>query len=168
MKKRATTYARVSGDDRRKEGRNLEGQLAMYREYCTEQGYRIVAELAEDDRGASGADWNLPKLNQALDMARAGEFDVLVTRELDRLSRRLAKQLIVEEEFKRCGVEIQYVLGEYPDTPEGNLNKNIKAVIAEYEREKINQRMTRGRRRVVKSGKVMLHGGNKAPYGYRL
>lgn len=80
----------------------------------------------------------------------------------------MAKQLVIEGEFKRCGVEIEYILAEYPDTPEGQLSKNIKAVIAEYEREKINQRMTRGRRRVVKSGKVMLHGGNKAPYGYRL
>jgi DNA invertase Pin-like site-specific DNA recombinase len=60
-----------------------------------------VAELAEDDRGASGADWSLPKLNQALDMARAGEFDVFVTRELDRFARSLAKQLVIEGEFKR-------------------------------------------------------------------
>jgi DNA invertase Pin-like site-specific DNA recombinase len=60
-----------------------------------------VAELAEDDRGASGADWDLPKLNEALDMARENGFDVLVTRELDRFASPLAKQLVVESEFKR-------------------------------------------------------------------
>lgn len=83
MSKRALTYARVSYDDRKNEARNLEGQSEDGRAYVKEKGYRIVAELAEDDRGASGADWDLPKLNQALDMARAGEFDVFVTRELD-------------------------------------------------------------------------------------
>ena len=53
------------------------------------------------------------------------------------------------------------------DTPEGRLNKHIRATIAEFEREKIAQRMTRGRRNAVKKGKVMLH-GDKPPYGYRL
>jgi DNA invertase Pin-like site-specific DNA recombinase len=51
-----------------------------------------VAELAEDVQGASGASFELPKLNRVLDMAEAGEFDVLAVRELDRLSRNLAKQ----------------------------------------------------------------------------
>ena len=47
---RAVLYARVSSDDRGKEGRNLAGQLEMGREYAQERGYAIVAELAEDDR----------------------------------------------------------------------------------------------------------------------
>jgi len=166
MSKRAVLYARVSYDDRKNKARNLEGQIEDGRAYCQERGYRIVAELAEDDRGASGYDWDLPMLGQALDMARAGELDVFVTRELDRFARNLAKQLVIESEFKRYGVVVEYILGEYPDTPEGNLNKNIKAVIAEYERLKIKERMTRGLRRVCKDGKVMLH-GNKPPYGYR-
>jgi site-specific DNA recombinase len=168
MSKRALIYARVSYDDRKNEARNLEGQVEDGQAYCQEKDYRIVAELAEDDRGASGADWDLPKLNQALDMARAGEFDVLVVRELDRFARGLAKQLVIEAEFKRHGVEVEYVLGEYPDTPEGNLQKNIKAVIAEYERLKIEERMTRGRRRIITDGKVIVHGGGKSPYGYHL
>jgi site-specific DNA recombinase len=167
MTKRALIYARVSYDDRKNESRNLEGQVEDGQAHCQEKGHRIVAELAEDDRGASGANWDLPMLNQALDMARAGEFDVLVTRELDRFARGLAKQLVVESEFKRLGVDVEYTDATYPDTPEGQLNKNIRAVIAEFEREKINQRMTRGRRNVVRGGRVMLH-GNAAPYGYKV
>ena len=145
MNKRAVLYARVSSDDRGKDGRNLSGQLEMGREYALRQGHVIVAELAEDDRGASGAAFELEQLNQIRKMASAGEFDTLVVREIDRLSRNLAKQLIVEEELKRAGVEIDYVLGDYPDTPEGNLQKNIKACMAEYERLKIAERNTRGR-----------------------
>ena len=118
----------------------------MCRNFALSKGHRIVAELSEDDRGASGASFDLEKLNQALEMASNRELDVLVVRELDRLARSLAKQLIVEQQFKRAGVQIEYVLGEYPDTPEGNLMKNVRAVVAEYERLKINERMTRGRR----------------------
>jgi site-specific DNA recombinase len=99
-------------------------------------------------------------------MAKNHEFDILVVREIDRFARSLAKQLIIEQEFKRHRVQIEYVQGEYPDTPEGSLNKNIKAVIAEYERLKINERMVRGRRQKVKAGNIVVHG--RPPYGYRL
>jgi site-specific DNA recombinase len=164
MQKRAVLYARVSSDDRGRDGRNLAGQLEMAREYAQKKGYAIVAELAEDDRGASGASFELPKLGEVLEMAEAGDFDVLVPREIDRLSRNLAKQLVVEEELQRKGVEVDYVLGDYPDTPEGRLNKHIRATIAEYEREKIIERMARGRQLKVKAGNVIVHG--KPPYGY--
>lgn len=96
MTKRAVLYARVSGDDRHRDDRNLIGQLDMCREYAEQHGYEIVDELAEDDRGASGAAFDLPQLTKVREMARERVFDVLVVREIDRLSRSLAKQLIVE------------------------------------------------------------------------
>ena len=74
--------------------------------------------------------------------------------------------MIVEEELKRAGVTIKYVLADYEDTPEGRLSKHIRATIAEYEREKIRERMVRGKRNKVKSGNVILH-GYRPPYGYR-
>ena len=102
--KRAVLYARVSGDDRGNDGRNLTGQLDMCREHALKREWDIVAELAEDDRGASGASFELPQLDRVREMAQAGDFDVLVVREIDRLSRNLAKQLIVEEELRRAGL----------------------------------------------------------------
>ena len=164
MTKRAVLYARVSGDDRGRDGRNLAGQLEMCRDYALDKGWQVVAELAEDDRGASGAAFELPELTRVRDMAQAHEFDVLITRELDRLSRRLAKQLFVEEELKHQGVEITYVLGEYADTAEGSLMKNIKASVAEYERLKVTERMVRGRNLKVKAGSVLVQ--QRPPYGY--
>ena len=49
---------------------------------------------------------------------------------------------------------------------ESVLNKNIKAVIAEYERLKISERMSRGRRQKVRDGYVLV--GRRSPYGYRV
>ena len=165
MTTRAVLYARVSSDDRSKDGRNLTGQLGMCREHALTKGYQIIAELAEDDRGASGASFDLEKLNEALEMAHNREFDTLVVREIDRFARSLAKQLIVEEQLRRSGVQIEYVLGEYPATPEGSLMKNVKASVAEYERLKIAERTTRARRAKVRDGHVVIH--HKAPYGYQ-
>jgi site-specific DNA recombinase len=73
---------------------------------------------------------------------------------------------VVEEELQSAGVSIEYVLSEYPDIPGGKLNKHIKASIAEYEREKIKERLTRGRRWKVKDGHVLVHG--RPPCGYKL
>ncbi|MCL4296113.1 MAG: recombinase family protein [Anaerolineae bacterium] len=164
---RAVTYARVSSDDRQNDRRNIIlGQQELCREYIHRKNYLLIEEVAEDDRGASGKDRGLEGLLKVLALAQAGQFDVLIVREMDRLARGLIKQLLVEEELKACGVRIEYVLGEYPDNPEGRLNKHIKAVIAEYEREKISQRTQRGRRNKVRQGHVSV--GGHAPYGYRV
>lgn len=162
MSKRAVLYARVSRDDAYNSTSSLAGQLDMCRALAAERGYVVIAELADND--VSGARMDAPELGRALDMARAGQFDVLIARELDRLSRSLAKQLIVEEDLKRAGVSIEYALGEYPDTPEGSLNKNIKAVVAEYERLKVVERLARGRMNKVSSGSVLV--STRPPFGY--
>jgi hypothetical protein len=87
-----------------------------------------------------------------------------VVRELDRLARNLAKQLYVEQQLKRAGVEIRYALYDYPDTPEGNFQKHVRAIVAELEREKIIERTVRGRRHAARSGSVLV--GKSPPYGY--
>lgn len=155
---RAVIYARVSGDDRG----SLAGQLDMGRAYAVDHGYTVMAELSED--WVSGAAMDAPELQRALDMAMTGSFDVLIVREMDRLARDLVKQMMVEEQLHKAGVAIEYVLGEYPNTPEGTLNKQIRAVVAEYERQKITERSIRGRRASSKAGHVL---GGRAPYGYR-
>ena len=155
MTKRAVTYARVSYDDRDNEGRNLDSQLEMCRDYAAKQGYTIVAELAEDDRGASGADLDLPQLSRVLDMAKGNEFDVFIIRELDRLARDIVKQMIVERDLKKAGVAIEYVLYQFPPGPTGDLSRHMMAAIAEYQRQDAIVKTARGRRNMVKEGKVM-------------
>ena len=41
VSKRAMLYARVSGDDRGNDGRNLQGQIEMCRDYAHSCGYGI-------------------------------------------------------------------------------------------------------------------------------
>ncbi len=105
-------------------------------------------------------------MNEVRELAQARLFEVLVVREIDRLSRNLAKQLIVEDELKRAGVSIEYVLGEYPDTPEGNLMKHVRASVSEYQRLKIIERMVRGRYLKAKSGGILV--AKHPPFGYSL
>ena len=122
MSERAIVYARVSGDDRGKG--NLSDQLEMGREYALSKGYQIVTELAEDEKGASGYEMDLPQLTHALEMARDNALDVLIVRDLGRFARRLVKQLVVEREFIEAGIRVEDVLGKYPNTPEGRLSSD--------------------------------------------
>jgi DNA invertase Pin-like site-specific DNA recombinase len=75
-----------------------------------------VAELAEDERGMSGSSLDRSQLNCMLAMARAGQFDALVVRDLHRLSRDLGNLLILEKELGQHGVQITSVqqAGEMP------------------------------------------------------
>ena len=161
--KRCCVYSRISYYDR--DSDSLKSQVEQCREYAAQNGYTIVAELQEDDRGASGADFDLPALNRALELARNNKIDILVTREMDRFARGLAKQILTEREFNNAGVSVEYVIGAYDNSPEGVLQKHVRAIIAEYEREKISERMTRGRLRSVRRGNVWV--GHIPPFGYR-
>ena len=165
LTKRAVLYARVSYDDRGTEGRNLEGQLEMCRKHALDRGYQVVGEFAEDMRGARGADLDLEKLNAVLDLAEVGGFDVLVVREMDRLSRDTWKQGYLTNALAGHDCTIEFVLYDFPPTPEGELQRNILASFAEYEAKKIAQRLARGRRRRVLAGHVSVSG--RPPYGYR-
>lgn len=165
MAKRAVLYARVSYDDRATEGRNLAAQLELCRAYAQQRGYDVVAELAEDMRGARGSDLDLDKLNQILDMAEKGTFDVLIVREMDRLSRDTWKQEYIANGLDRHGCAIEYALYDFPPTPEGDLQRGMLSQFAQYEARKISQRMARGRRGRVKAGNVFVSG--RPPYGYR-
>lgn len=159
---RAVLYSRTSGLDR--ERISHEAQIELCREYAGQRHYIVVAELSEDETGISGADFDAPVLNRILDMARGDQFDVLICREIDRLARSLAKQLVFESEFDTCGVRVEYALDTFDDTPEGQLQKNIRAVIAEYERHQIRRRLQRGRHLAVQRGEIMTW--HRPPLGY--
>ena len=164
MSKRVSTYARVSTEDQAKHGYSLPSQIEACRKYAEERGWLVAAEIS--DNGVSGAALDRPGLDRIRDMAQSEEISGVVVYELDRLSRKLAHQLIIEEELGQAGVSVHYVLGDYEDTDEGQLMKQIRGAIAEFERAKIRERMRRGRRACVKSGNTLVHGCS--PYGYRL
>ena len=121
----------------------------------------MVTEYIDDE---SGIKLERPALDQLRQAVSQEEFDVVICYDLDRFGRNLGHQILLEQEFARHNVSIHYVLGEYKENPEGRLTKHIKAVIAEYEREKILERTRRGRIGRAKAGQVNV--GYRRPYGY--
>ncbi len=162
MLKRAVLYARVSTDEQAK-GYSLQTQLEACRNYAIERGYTVTAEFKDD---ISGASMDRPGLNELREFIATDATSVIVVYDVDRLARKSVYQMLIEEELNRAGAIVEYVIGQYADSDEGRLQKQIRASIAEYEKAKIMERSKRGKRGKAKSGYVLV--GNRPPYGYRV
>src|SRR5690554_2222938 len=151
-------YVRVSTEESARKGYSINDQLQECRKKA---GTDEVIEYI--DEGISGEFLDRPGLTKLREDVRKGLITKVVCLDPDRLSRKLMNQLIVTEEFDRHGVELVFVNGEYARTPEGQLFYSMRGAISEFEKAKINERMTRGRREKARQGKVVR---DYRVYGY--
>src|SRR5215831_19944997 len=115
------------------------------------------------DDGVSGARLDRPALDRLRDLAAEGAFEVLLVTVPDRLARRYAYQVLLVEEFHRCGCEVVFVQHSLGASPEEQMLVQMQGVFAEYERALIQERTRRGRLFAARQGRV--NWGNP-PYGY--
>src|SRR3954447_21651030 len=142
---RAGIYARVSTLDQ-----EPENQLQELRRYAEARGWTAEEYV---DRGVSGAKDRRPALDGLLVDARRRRFDVVVVWRLDRLGRNLRHLITLLEELQSIGVAF-ISMGEGIDctTPAGKLQLHILAALAEFERERIRERVMAGLQRARAQG----------------
>jgi DNA invertase Pin-like site-specific DNA recombinase len=134
---KAAIYARVSTVDQ-----EPENQLQELRRYVEARGWSVVEYV---DRGVSGAKDRRPALDQLLVDAKRRRFDVLVCWRLDRLGRSLKHLITLLDELQSLGVAfISLAEGIDATTPAGKLQMHILGAIAEFERERIRERVLAG------------------------
>jgi DNA invertase Pin-like site-specific DNA recombinase len=145
-KLRAGIYARVSTVDQQPEN-----QLADLRRYVAARGWEPVEYV---DHGVSGSRESRPALDQMLRDARRRRIDAVICWKLDRLGRSLRHLIGTLEELDRLGV-VFISLGEGIDlsTPAGRLQTAILAAIAQFERDRIVERVKAGLARARAQGK---------------
>jgi site-specific DNA recombinase len=159
---RCALYARVSSEEQA-ERYGLSSQLRELRELAHRRGYAIVHEFVDD--GWSGATLDRPQLTTLRSMVRARGVDVVLAHASDRLARDLGDLLVLRVEFRQAAARLEYVSHAPDDTPEGELREQMLGAIAQYERAKIRERTSRGRREQARQGR---RPGGRAPFGYRL
>jgi site-specific DNA recombinase len=164
MNKPAAIYARVSSD-RQKESHTIGSQTSALVEYAQTHGYAVPSEWVFQDEGYSGASLIRPGLEALRDLAAQGQIVAALIYSPDRLSRKYAYQVLLGEEFSRCGVDVIYLKSPSGDSPEDQLVVQFQGMIAEYERAQIAERHRRGKRHRAQQGMVNVLSG--APYGYR-
>jgi DNA invertase Pin-like site-specific DNA recombinase len=142
---KAAIYARVSTADQ-----EPENQLQQLRRYVEAHGWTGTEYV---DRGVRGAKDRRPALDQLLADARRRRFDVLVCWRLDRLGRNLKHLITLLEELQALGVAfVSLAEGIDATTPAGKLQTHILGAIAEFERERIRERVLAGLERVRTQG----------------
>ena len=160
---RAAIYARVSTE---KQGRDqtIDSQLEALRGWAAAHGHELEKHHVFIDEGYSGSRLDRPALDRLRDAAREGEFDVVAVYSPDRLARRYAYQVLLLEEFRRAGCQVEFVHRPISDDPHDQLLLQIQGAVAEYERAVLAERFRRGKLQKARDGHWTA---GQAPYGYR-
>lgn len=162
-------YARVSTVEQAADGTtSIEEQLRKGKAIADLRGAATYDFVTFADKGVSGTiplD-RRPKGHEMLTTAQAG--DVIVASKMDRLFRSAADALNTAEALKERKVDLILAdMGTDPVTANGTAKMffGMLALVAEFERGRIAERMEDGRR-----GKRARNGhiGGAAPYGYRI
>jgi len=144
-------YLRRSTDDEHQPFSITAQDTALASYVTTQPGWTLVAKFSDD---ASGATTGRPGLQQALRAARAGRFDVLLVYRVDRFSRRLSDLLDLLNELDEAGVAFASATEPFDtSTSIGRMLVQLLGVFAEFERETIIDRVTKGMATKASKGK---------------
>src|SRR5262245_8174890 len=90
-----------------------------------------------------------PELTKLRALVRTKKINVLIIYAVDRLARRVSVGEILLDEFFEYGVQLHIVAwGTYvKDTPEDRLRFNFETTFSGFERDKIVERTTRGKKK---------------------
>jgi DNA invertase Pin-like site-specific DNA recombinase len=153
MTKRVAIYARYSSD--RQSEASAEDQARLCRERAEREGWAVVGAFL--DEAVSGATRNRPQLTAML--ARAAEFDIVLTESLDRLSRDQEDIHAIQKRLRFAGVEIVTLA----DGTVGEEILSVKGMMAALFLRDLGQKTRRGQMGRVHAGRIP--GG--ISYGYR-
>lgn len=159
---RVVLYSRVSTTTQAEDGYSLRQQEAALRQYCRDQGYRVVE--AVDDAGYSGSRNDRPGLNRVRELVEADGVDVVLVQDRDRIARDPAITSWLTRLFKDKGCKLVALNDKGDDSPEGELINGVIDQIAKFENAQRTIRMRRGKFQKAREGKTV--GGGQPPYGY--
>lgn len=133
-------YARVS---KAHSHQDPEVQLRELREWAKTNKHKIAAEYV--DRGVSGAKERRPQLDEMMRHAEQGRFEAIVVWKLDRFARSTRHLHNALHELNGWGVSLVSKMDHFDlATPIGKLLFTLFAMIAEFERDIITERIRAG------------------------
>jgi len=154
---RCVIYARVSTKEQQDEGYSIPAQLKAIRAFCASQGLSPAAEFVEaESAGKAGR----KRFTEMVDFLK-GEpgVRIVVAHKLDRLYRNFTDQVLLEE---IVGARARYVTGDVPDSPQGELLRDVQLSVAKFYLGNLAEEVRKG------MDEKVLQGGwpHRAPVGY--
>ncbi|NYV66357.1 recombinase family protein [Bacillus sp. Gen3] len=147
-------YIRVSTDKQAQEGFSLEGQEVEGTQLAHRMfGEDIILKVYIDEGISAKSTKGRTELNRMLRDVDRGALDAIITYKVSRLSRTLSDSLKIVEDIHRAKVRfISIKEGEY-GTPHANLQFNILASVAQYQREELAENVQLGMIQRARQGK---------------
>jgi DNA invertase Pin-like site-specific DNA recombinase len=143
---RAAVYARVSSTT----GQTCDTQLNELRAYIHSRGWQS-AEFV--DEGHSGAKESRPALDALTKAVHRRQVDVVVVVALDRLGRSLGHLIRIIEDWQSLGVTLLSLRdGLDLSSASGRLQLHVLAALAQFERERVRERVLAGLQRARSQG----------------
>lgn len=164
MKKhKVAIYIRVSTKKQVEEGYSLDAQKERLEKLAETNGYIIYKIYA--DEGKSGKDTNRPAFQEMLNDMRKKKFDKILVMKLDRISRSVIDLELMIKEMQTYGVDFESA-SEKIDTSSsfGMMFIRLLAIFAQFERERIKERITDAFETMVQEGKPIT---GIQPLGYK-
>ena len=167
MIQRAAIYCRVSTARQNTEDKvSMEDQEERCRAVCQSKGWEIVHIYDEGDASAGTAQRG--EFQRMLADAKTGQFDVIVVREVSRLSRVAQARHAIEDLMVNWGLSVCNARSGMTYSESDGLGASliwtVEAKMAEAELAERSFRTVMGMRGKAQRG---IHPGGRAPYGYR-
>lgn len=163
--KRALAYVRVSTPAQVAQGNSLDDQVRTIQGFADDHNLALVGTYREE--GESGFDLQRPQLDALREEVRRGEVDVVVVRNLDRLTRSDRDLLVLLEEFDEHGVGLVTTDDLFHnkrglDSRTDRWALEMAATFAGWQRERISYATKVAHERLLASGRAT----NRDMYGF--
>ena len=162
---RVAAYARVS-TEKDDQINSLANQRAYFENYIKNRPDWIFAGVYYDEGVTGTQTAKRAGFNKMIEACRAGEIDLILTKEVSRFARNTVDALAYTRELRACGVGVIFI-NDNIDTRDGDgeFRLSIMASVAQEESRKTSERVRWGQRRAMENGVVF---GNNSIYGFTL
>ncbi|PKR82802.1 recombinase family protein [Heyndrickxia camelliae] len=154
-------YVRVSTEEQAKEGFSISAQREKLKAFCKVQDWNEYRFYV--DEGISAKDMNRPQLQLMLDHIKKGVVDVVLVYRLDRLTRSIIDLYKLLDIFDNNNCKFKSATEMYDTTTAtGRMFISLVALMAQWERENLGERVRMGQIEKARQGKYSA----KAPFGF--
>jgi DNA invertase Pin-like site-specific DNA recombinase len=151
MVRKVAIYTRVSTLDQ-----TIDNQLIELRDHCSEMGWEIVREYADEGLSGTLSREKRPALNSLIRDAYRKRFDSVVCWDISRIGRSMKELILFLSDMKDRGIGICSVRqGFDTSTSMGEIMFQFVGILSSWEREMIRERTLAGLERARRDGKTL-------------
>lgn len=159
---RIAKYVRCSSDEQKKNGYTIGDQLALLDDFAAENGLVNYDNYVDEGISATLEIHKRKDLARLIEDAKAGKFDVVVFKCIDRFFRNVGEYYECQKQLNKAGVTWLSIEESDldPNDPDAAFKINIYLTMAEYEAKKTSKRILFNNKNRIKNKQVVTGSHN--------